>query len=121
MAVGALVNSSPSGFFDGQVGEFWYTDTDIQADGAQLQDSTLRQLAYFGPFSIPHIAKDIVEYRSFRSRLDSRQDTPDEVYYRGTRPVWTNTNGVNLGPHPPAATNYIDPPGSVYTPPMVLV
>lgn len=104
----------------GQIAEIWYTNTDIQPDGAQLQNSTLRQLAFNGPFSLPHIAKDIVEYRSFRSRLDSRQDTPEEVYHRGLRQTWTNTNGVTLGPHPPAVENQEGPLG-VYTPPMVLV
>lgn len=87
----------------------WYTNTDIQADGEQLQDSTLRQLAFGGPFSLPHIARDIIAYRSFEDCLDSSQDRPGSVYHRGARQVWTNTNGVTLGPHPPAAIWYDKP------------
>ncbi len=109
MAIGGRVNGFVGLFCNADIADFWYTDTDIQPDGGALQNSTLRQLAYGGPFSLPHIAKDIVEYRSFRSRLDSRADIPDEVYYRGTRPVWTNMNGVQLGPHPPAASLYQKP------------
>lgn len=109
MRIGSRVTTSAGDYADGRLGEYWLTNTDIQADGAQLQDSTLRHLAMNGPFALPHLAKDIVEYRSFRSRLDSRQDRPDEVYYRGTRPVWTNTNGVTLGPHPPAGALWRKP------------
>jgi hypothetical protein len=103
---------------DGKIAGLWYTNTDIQADGGQLQERTLRQLAFNGPFSLPNIAKDIVEYRGFRSSLASRQDDPSEVYYRGTPPVWTNVNGVTLGPHPPAADLWV-PPQVDYAP-MVL-
>lgn len=121
MAIGCNHDNSPDGFFDGSVAEFFLCDSDIQADGAQLQDSMLRQLAMQGPFSLPHIRRNIVEYRSFRSRgLDSRSDDSEEVYHRETRQVWTNTNTVQLGPHPPAAENWhrpLDP----YTPPAVLV
>ena len=97
----------------------WVTNTDIQADGAQLQNSTLRQLAMNGPYSLPHIAKDIIEYRGFRSRLDSSQDISEEVFYRGTKPAWSNLGGVKLGPHPPAADLWI-PPLVDYAP-MVIV
>lgn len=109
MYLGTRVSSAPPDYLSGRLAEFWYTNADIQADAAQLQNSTLRQLAYNGPFSLPHIARNIVEYRSLRSRLDSRADTPEEVYWRGTRPVWTNTNAVTLGAHPPAADNYRSP------------
>lgn len=87
---------------DAMIGEFWCTKTDIQADGAQLKESLLWQLAYGGPFSIPHIAKDIIEYRSLRVHPDSRGDQIGEVYHGAAgRQTWTNISGVTTGPHPP--------------------
>jgi len=37
------------------VAEFWYTDADIQFNNAQISDTLLWQLAFYGPFSVPHI------------------------------------------------------------------
>lgn len=109
IAVGARVDNAADAFIDGSVAEFWYCDVDIQADGAQLQDWMLQQLAYYGPFSVPHLAASIVEYRSFRSRLGSDQDAPREVYCRGTRPTWTAVNGPIIDAHPPLAGGYFRP------------
>lgn len=108
-AVGAFVGSANSNFFDGRIGEFWYTNTDIQADAAQLQDSTLQQLAYGGPFSVPHIAKDIVEYRSLRKHPSSDGDDGFEIYSSVGRQTWTNTAGVSIGDHPPLPYSYVRP------------
>jgi hypothetical protein len=111
MTLGAL--STSAGIlepWDGRIGEFWLTNTDIQADGAQLLGSTLQQLAYGGPFSIPHIAKDIVEYRSFRKHPVSDGDLATEVFHgKFGRQTWTNTNGVTIGAHPPLPYWYRKP------------
>lgn len=97
-------------FWDGSIAEVWWTNSDIQADGAQLQDATIRQLAYGGPFSVPHVAKDIVEYRSFRKYPSSEGDQIGEFYHGGAgRQTWTNTNGVTTGPHPPLPYWYVKP------------
>lgn len=89
-------------YFDGLLAEFWLTNTDIQADGAQVQTSTLLQLAYGGPFSVPHIVKNILEYRSFRKYPSSESDESEEVYHGPAgRQIWSNINGVTTGPHPP--------------------
>ena len=111
MAIGALYHSAPTEYWGGDIAELWYTNTDIQPDGLQLQNNTLRQLAYGGPFSVPHIADKIIEYRSFESGLGSDRDRPDEVYLGAgkTRPVWTNTNGVTLGAHVPLPGYYEGP------------
>jgi len=109
MAFGCLNHSAPTGFFDGGIAEFWMTNSDIQADGAQLLDSTVRQLAYGGPFSVPHIAKNIIEYRSFRKYPSSEGDDPSEVFHGVARQTWTNTNGVTIGPHPPLPYWYVKP------------
>jgi len=110
--LGALGHSAPTFFLNGLIAEYWLTNTDIQPDGAQLDDNLLRQLAYGGPFSVPHIAKDLIEYRSFRKVIESDQDEApgDEVYWGGAgRQVWTNTNGVRRGPHPPLPGYYKRP------------
>ena len=115
MTVGNLKRTSNNNFSDCRVGELWYTNTDIQPDGAQLDDNLLRQLAYGGPFSVPCCAKDIIEYRSFRKVIESNQDEAvgDEVYWGGAgRQVWTNTNGVTRGPHPPLPGWYRKPADS---------
>lgn len=118
VAIGGRITSSPDQFFGGFVGEFWYTDTDIQPGGAQLENALLMKLALGGPFSVPHVAKSLVEYRSLRTGLDSAQDRPEEIWYRGLWPTWTNTNGVTLGPHPPLPGWY-QKPGNVIRPAVV--
>ena len=121
MSIGAAADGTINSPFDGLVGEFWYTDKDIQEDGAELDNSLLRQLAYRGPFSVPHIKKDIIEYRSFRTRTINAY--APETYFGKLGPqTWTNTNGVTIGPHVPHAApwnkRYIRPGqrGGIITP-----
>lgn len=111
MGIGILSTSAGATEpWSGGIGELWYTNTDIQSDGAQLLDSTLRQLAYGGPFSVPHIAKDIIEYRSFLKYPSSEGDDPSEVFHGALgRQTWTNTNGVTTGRHPPLPYWYVKP------------
>lgn len=105
LAVGA--NSAGSEAFVGSIAEMFYTNTDIQADGAALNDSTLRQLAYGGPFSVPHIVQDILEYRSFRKH--PFRDEPTEVYYGGKGiQIWTPTSTPTTGFHPPLPYSYVN-------------
>ena len=102
LSIGALESSTPTGFWPGDIAEVWYTSTDIQPDGVQLQEPILRQLAYGGPFSVPSIAKDVLEYRSLRFHPDSRGDQMGEVFYGAAgRQAWVNVNGVTTSPHPP--------------------
>jgi len=101
--------AAPSTFMDGLLGEYFLTDTDIQADGATTQNSLILQLAYGGPFSVPHIAQDIMEYHSLYSTLDTPQENLTEVYYGIRRITWVNTNGVTIGQHPSLPGNYIEP------------
>jgi hypothetical protein len=110
-SLGAKFDTAASGFFDGQIAEFWITNTDVQPDGAQTSDALLRQLAYNGPFSVPHVASALIEYRSLKSVLSSDRDKLDEVYW-GTkgRQTWVNTGGAILGAHPPLAPGYLGPP-----------
>lgn len=111
-SIGSLDLSSNYDPFDGLIGEAWYTATDISGDGGALPEAIIRRLAYGGPFSIPHIAKDVIEYRSFWQSPDSRGDRTGHVYHRAARVNWTNTNGVTVGPHPPLPHWYRRPGGS---------
>jgi len=109
LGIGAVINAglSPSDFFPGILSEIWYADADVQADGAQLQDALLRQLAYMGPFSLPHFRKDIVEYHALRATV-APGVTGREYYSRGAATAWTPT-AVKTGIHPPLPAGYEAP------------
>ena len=87
--------------------KLWYTNTDIQSDGLTLDANLVRQLAYFGPFSLPHIAKDIIEYSSFRAGFNQ------EVYFGSVRRPILQMNGsapfICPWKHPPLASLYVLP------------
>ena len=108
--IGALMtqtdDATRTSFFDGILAEWWTTNTDIQPDGGQLSNQTLIQLSRGGPFSLPHIRKDIAEYRSMRLALGSKESEPPD-YFMGNkgRQIWTN-NGATLAVHPPLASSY---------------
>ena len=99
---------------NGALAEWWMADIDIQADGLELNESLFLQLAYKGPFSVPHIVPAIVEYRSFWQGIDSNEDRPGHVYQRGGRRMFTAINGPTIGEHPPISGNYVRP-GQSYT------
>lgn len=109
-SIGCSDNSVRGGFYSGIIGEFWKTNTDIQPDGLALTDATLRQLAYYGPFSIQSIAKDIVDYRSLRSSVGSDTDEqPDYAMGNKGRQTWVNNAGVIYAAHPPLSPGYRGP------------
>lgn len=106
ISIGAIPDGTEP--FAGQIAEIWYTNTDIQVDNAQLQDSLLRQLAYGGPFSVPHVADDILEYRSFRKH--PFRNEVGEVYFGGKgAQIWAPTSTPTVGFHPPLPYWYIKP------------
>lgn len=108
-AFGCRDVSTRTQFFDGIIAEYWTTNTDIQLDGLNTQDATVRQLAYGGPFSIPSVKKDIVEYHSFRHDLssDSFESESDLLPILGE--TLTNVGTVTLGIHPPLPYWYVNP------------
>jgi hypothetical protein len=141
MALGVFNGSSISAYWDGDIAEFWYTNTDIYADGTALPESLFRQLAYYGPFSDTRTQKDLIEYRSFRTMASVRRSSGtirggietygDEIYYGGSTPtvpaairVWDNLGGDNarIASHPPAADrNLYLTPANIKRPTMILV
>ena len=111
--VGTYFDPGPTlfGQFPGLIGEFWYADADVQADGAQLSDATLRQLAFCGPFSLSFFRKSLVEYHGMNSSLPSVRNAPHEHYVRGalSSSIWTKGGTVTLGHHPPLPARYETP------------
>lgn len=105
MTLGALQTSGGvTEPWDGLIGEYWLANADIQSTNLTTQDALTRQLAFGGPFSVPTIAKDIIEYRSFRKAPVNDADEIGEVFHGALgRQTWVNTNGVKtLQPeHPP--------------------
>jgi hypothetical protein len=108
ITVGNYAGSSTTLHHDGLIAEVFYTSSTIQADAAALNVPMLRQLAYGGPFSVPHVASEVSEYRSLRS--DPILNDPRDNYIRNSNwQAWTNNNGVTLGPHPPLPYWYVRP------------
>lgn len=107
--IGMVVASTPINPWDGLIGEFWLTNTDIGNGIGDLDVALVRQLAYGGPFSVPHLANDIVEYRSLRHHPVSDGDNLNEVFHGKDRQVWTNVAGATTGFHPPLPYWYVKP------------
>lgn len=102
-------NGTASSYFTGLIAEFWYSNTDISGSNTQLNDELVRQIAYSGPFSVPHIAPDVIEYRSLRIHPTANNPASDAYYRNMQPPVWTNTGGVFTGAHPPLAPDFVKP------------
>lgn len=107
VSLGRTPLSTPSFALGGRLAEFWWTDTDVQADGAQTQDALVRQLAFGGPFSVSHVAARLIEYHAMLSHPVS--DRVGEVYHgKFGRQAWVN-NGAILAPHCPLPYWYAKP------------
>lgn len=115
--IGGLLTTSATEPLDGSVAEWWYTNTDIQSDGLQINDHLARQLAWCGPFSVPYIASSIQDYHSFSKTLISDRDVSVDYYppILG-RQTWTNVNAALLGSHPPLNEGIYQRPGSFNRP-----
>lgn len=110
MGIGVLPISSISNEFKGKIAEFWWSQTDIQPDGGQLDNTMILQLAQRGPFSVPHIGGSLKEYHSFRKGLVSDSFEPDEVAAAGNLQTWVITGSPTVGPTVPyLQPNYARP------------
>jgi hypothetical protein len=105
-------------FWNGLIAEAWVTDTDIQPDGGQLSLSTLRQLFYGGPFSIPHVAANVIFYVAMdqnapHTRLGDEFYTAKQLAsLAGSAP--TIQGSPKLGGHPPLLSPiFPGPPGTL--------
>lgn len=94
-------DQATGGWFQGRIAECTLIGADIQPDGAQLEDRFLRDLAHKGPFAFPHLHRDILEYRSFRSSV--LNERPGETWFgRRGRQSWSPITAVPaIDAHPP--------------------
>lgn len=103
ITLGALETSGgASQFWDGLIAEYWILNADVGLfSGADMNSSLTRQLAFGGPFSVPSVARSIVEYRSFRTSING--GGPEDIYFgpKGAPGTWVETGGVTIGPHVP--------------------
>lgn len=106
MALGARIASTTSQYFDGLIGEFWYTNTNIQPAGGATQTPVLRQLGWGGPFSVPHVGQNVVQYWSLREHPTAPKGDEALIGAGKAWQSWTNTGGVTIGPHPPLTCMY---------------
>lgn len=99
-------------FFDGYIARFFLADIDVQADGTQLSNTTLYQLAYKGPFSIPHLASRVVEYEAWDTPIGGTQGS--SFYARYPQKTWTfGTTSLivpSIGAEPPVMFGTFRPP-----------
>jgi hypothetical protein len=112
-AIGCYLSTAgaPGNQMNGMIAEFFQTDTDVQGDGLTTDIGLLHQIAYRGPFSLPNIVNDIVDYRSFRSPPSGERHGESYAGKKG-RQVWTPTNGPTLEAHCPLFGGYRGPPHS---------
>jgi hypothetical protein len=117
VSVGIRTGAAEQWAFDGLIGEFYWGDIDPQP-GGDLDEALVRYLAYNGPFSIPYIGYNLVDYKSLRNTLGSDQDRQGETFVGKYGPqTWVN-NGATIGAHPPLPGSYND--GNTYRPVMIL-
>jgi hypothetical protein len=99
-------SAAATNFFTGRIAEFFYANADIQPGGGVMDESLLRQIAYNGPFSVPHIVPLIAEYHSLRGPTWQQAG---EDYQRGASRSWVPVNGVTWSHHPPLSSEYVRP------------
>jgi len=100
MVLGARVTSAgTSRSWDGRISEFWWTNSDIGLGQGALDAPLIQKLAREGPFSVPHVANNVVEYRSFRDGIQAPGGGSRETYFGnfGSQ-VWSAVNAPTLLP-----------------------
>jgi hypothetical protein len=112
MCIGAFDSTGIANAYAGQIAEFWMADIDVQADGAQLDEALMLQLAYKGPFSVPHLQGRITEYISFRNPQvtatgASIVDGAADFYQRKASPWLVANTGTQLSDHPALYGTYV--------------
>lgn len=110
MGIGQNMDGDADRQWDGRLAEYTLFDRDIGINSAaDLPNEMVWQLAFRGPFALPHLVSSIVEYRSLRShpRVNGERDT-----YFGKHGVrnWALVSTPMIGPHPPLRSDYAHPP-----------
>lgn len=110
LLIGAVRTSGGvSLYWPGRIAEMWWTNADIQPDGAQLDDSLVRQLAYHGPFSVPKIVPNLIEYHKMRRSSPAEFFNSEDYYGRFGPQLWTDNGSVKRANHPPLPYEYTRP------------
>lgn len=107
-----LGTTSGTQTFTGRIAEWWLAAGDIVPGNGAMPDAMLRQLAYRGPFSMPHVAANVLHYLSMGT-IGSAQDRAGDVYFGSARSPWTPSGTLQLAPHPPLPGNYRGPDRSL--------
>lgn len=118
VSIGARISSGGAQTpWDGEIAEYWLLDGDPMVNSINsgaFDQSMVHQLAFGGPFSMPHAAARLVEYRGLRHSLDCRSDNLCDVFSARGQQIWSATNGPFLTCHPPLPYWY-ERPGQVKT------
>lgn len=107
MQLGASAGSIVSNFWNGLLAEYWLANADIYASDQNIDTPLLRQIACGGPFSVPRIRENLVEYKSLR--LGAADAVNECLYEKFGKPNWENINGAGIGHHPPLPYWYETP------------
>lgn len=105
------ISSGPTNFFGGLIAEIWWLNGDVYgADpAASLNSAVVRELAQNGPFSIPSIANNLIEYRSLRSGGDSSWDRIRAIYCPFGESKWIDIAGVSFNQVAPITPGWNPP------------
>lgn len=111
MILGATQDTgSFSGHFDGRISKLWICNADIQADGAQLDNAMLHQLAFGGPLSVPHIHKNLLFYQGLRLGNAPMGQVNGLEAYITTRTISPSTSGtIAMAADPPLPYWHVEP------------
>jgi hypothetical protein len=106
-ASGAGGDPGTASSWDGDIQDFWITNTDIQPGGAAIDAWLLRYLSQRGPFAVPSVGPDVIDYQALRAPVGVTGEAQrDSFVSRFPRQVWTPYNGGPLvGPPAPTAMN----------------
>lgn len=105
----ALGASTPSTFANVQIAEFWKASVNPAASMTSVSNSpamhVVRELAFKGPFSVPHVAEALTDYRAF-DKPPGGYDIGD-AYLAGARQSnWQAVGSPTLARHPSLRSDY---------------
>jgi hypothetical protein len=91
------------------VAEYFSAPFDVEPGSGAVSQTLTEQLAYQGPFSLPHLVPNIYEYQSLRSHLPPATNR-GETFVGAQAAIVSYTNsGLVPGIHPPLSPTYVRP------------